>query len=513
MLNLKTNFIPIIYILSLQFFFYFLLYKKKYLLDNKNINNKIFSDYIVNFFSLIYLIIFFYFFFKNYFLLEYFTELRDNAFLNTSFAYLNNINPFSEQHYEQFGNIYSFLYPLILAKVHIFLNLGTNQLFIHLNLLAKIINLLVVFAIVIFFLFFLNYKKKNLIFFLLVLSSFVFSPWISGTNPHLFGYFLFLIGLGIFFFQTNFKYTFFSYFLIFISSFFKQYYILGVIPIFLTSFFFRKKFLDSIYLFLIFFFYLLLFYNNNIYYEVFFNYFLKYSSEVKFEFIRFFYESYFVLILFPFLLFFPICGYIFKINLNAKQTIFIKTYFILIFFVIIKMWTNDGNFGNYTIQLFTPLLLFLTIIYFNQIKLKHNIDKLFFIILFSTCLFLNNSRIYGIMSDQNIQSNKITYNYVVNLKKLNDNNFFFSDSFVSSSFFNIHSKDVYDAGLRIYLSHHKKKQSIINTNFHEIFVGEYDFIICSLECTNNFKKYKLVKKLSFYTLKQGKRDLQIFKKQ
>jgi hypothetical protein len=176
------------------------------------------------------------------------------------------------------------------------------------------------------------------------------------------------------------------------------------------------------------------------------------------------------------------------------------------------MWTNEGNFGNYTIQLFTPLLLFLTIIYFNQIKLKHNIDKFFFIILFSSCLFINNSRIYGIMSDQNIESNKITYNYVINLQKLNNDKLFFLDSFVSSSFFNIQSNVVYDAGFRYYLSLFKKYQKTINGNFDEIFVDEYDFIICSLECTKNFKKYKLVKKLSFYTLKSEKKYLQIFKK-
>jgi hypothetical protein len=509
---LKINFISIIYILLLQFSLFFFLYKKKYIFINKKKNNKIFSDYIVNLFCLIYLIFFLLFLFKNYFLLEYFTELRDNAFSNTSFAFLNNINPFSEKYFEEFGNLYSLLYPLILAKIYTFFNLQTNQLFLHLNLLAKIINLLVVFAIVIFFLFFLYNKKKNLIFFLLVLSSFILSPWISGTNPNLFGYFFFLTGLGAFFFQTNHKYNFISYFLIFVSSFFKQYYILGIIPIFLTSFFFKKKISDFIYLFLIFFFYFLLFYNNNTYFEIIFHFFLKYSSEVKFEFIRFFFESYFILIAFPFLFFFPICSYIFKINLNTKQIIFVKTYFILIFFVIVKMWTNEGNFGNYTIQLFTPLLLFLTIIYFNQIKLKHNIDKLFFIILLSSCLFINNSRIYGIMSDQYIETNKITYNYVINLKKLNNDKLFFLDSFVSSYFFNIKSNVVYDAGQRNYLSQFKKNQTSFTNNFHEIFTDEYDFIICSLECTKNFNKYKLVEKLTFYTLKQGKIDLQIFKK-
>jgi hypothetical protein len=507
---MEKNYLGILFILSLQALLFFF-YKNKFFLKAKK-NDTIFSNFLINFFCLIFLIILLYFLLKNYFLFENFTDLRDNASINTSFAYLNNIDPFSEKYYEKYANLYSRLYPQILAKIYIFFNIQNNQFFFNLNLIAKILNLLLAIFIAIFFLFFLNYKKKNLALFLLILISFIMSPWISGTSPNLFGYFFFTTGLGIFFFYNNFKYNFISYFLVFLSSFFKQYYILGIIPIFLTSFFLRKKFFDFIYLFLIFIFYFLLYFNNNIYFDILFDFHLKYSSEIKFELIRIFYETFFILVWFPFLFFFPICSYIFKINLNTKQIIFLKTYFFLIFFVVLKMWTSSGNFGNYTIQLFTPILLFLSITYLNQIKLKYNIDKILFIILFFSCLTINNSRIYGIMNNKYIDANKVVYNYIKDLQILNKNKLFYVDGFVSSSFFDIKSNVVYDAGMTNYISIFIKKKKSLYENIHEIFTDEFDFIICSLECSPDLTKYKLVNTLFFYAMKQGKTDLYIFKK-
>jgi len=508
---MEKNLISVIYILCMQVFFIFFLYKKKNFLKIKN-NYSFFLDCVINFFCLVFLLLLLYFLLKNYFLLENFTDLRDNSSINTAFAYLKNIDPFSERYYVTYANLYSLIYPKILAKIYIFFDFKSNQFFLHLNLISKIINILLAIFITIFFLFFLNYKKKNLSLFLLILVSFIMSPWISGTSPNLFGYFFFITGLGIFFFNDNFKLNFISYFLIFISSFFKQYYILGIIPIFLTSFFLRKKFFDFIYLLLIFIFYFLLYLNNNIYYDVLFDFHLKYSSEIKFEFIRIFYESYFILILFPFLFFFPICSYIFKINLNIKQIIFVKTYLFLMFFVIFKMWTSAGNFGNYTIQLFTPILLFLSITYLNQIKLKYNIDRLLFIILFLSCLTINNSRSYGIMNDKYIDTNKAVYKYIKDLQILNKGKLFYVDGFVSSSFFDTKYNVIYDAGMTNYISLFKEKKQTLYKNIHEIFTDEFDYIICSLECSPDLKKYKLIKILFFYAMKQGKTDLQIFKK-
>ena len=507
---MEKNYLGIFFILSLQALL-FLFYKNKFFLKVKK-NYTIFSNHLINFFCLIFLVLLFYFLLKNYFVFENFTDLRDNASINTSIAYLNNIDPFSEKYYDKYANLYSLLYPQILAKIYVFFNIQNNQLFLNLNLIAKILNLLLVIFIAIFFLFFLNYKKRNLALFLLILISFLMSPWISGTQPNLFGYFFFTTGLGIFFFYNNFKYNFISYFLIFLSSFFKQYYILGIIPIFLTSFFLRKKFFDFIYLFLIFIFYFLLYFNNNIYFDILFDFHLKYSSEIKFELIRIFYETYFILILFPFLFFFPICSYIFRINLNIKQIIFVKTYFLLIFFVILKMWTSSGNFGNYTIQLFTPILLFLSITYLNQIKLKYNIDRVLFIILFLSCLTINNSRMYGIMNDKYIDTNKVVHHYIKDLQMLNKDKLFYVDGFVSSSFFDIKPNVFYDAGMTNYISLFKEKKKTLYKNIHEIFTDEFDYIICSLECSPNLKKYELNETLYFYSLKQGKTDLQIFKK-
>ena len=163
-------------------------------------NYTIFSNHLINFFCLIFLVLLFYFLLKNYFVFENFTDLRDNASINTSIAYLNNIDHFSEKYYDKYANLYSLLYPQILAKIYVFFNIQNNQLFLNLNLIAKILNLLLVIFIAIFFLFFLNYKKRNLALFLLILISFLMSPWISGTQPNLFGYFFFTTGLGIFFF-------------------------------------------------------------------------------------------------------------------------------------------------------------------------------------------------------------------------------------------------------------------------------------------------------------------------
>ena len=505
----------IIYILFSQVFFFFFLFKKNFFLNSKKKFN-FFSDYLLNFFCLTYLILFLYYLLKNYFSPEDFYELRDSSLLNSAYAYLNNINPFSEKYFEQYGNLYSLIYPYILAKSYTFFYLDSNQSFVHLDFLAKIINLLFIIIIFSFFSFFLKNKKKNLIYFLLILSSFALSPWIAGSNPNLIGYSFFLIALGIFYFNSNPKYVFISYFLIFISSLFKQYYILGIIPIFLTNFFLKKNFLDFLYLFLILIFYLLIFYNNNIYFETIINFYLKFASQVEFKFLRIFHEISFILIFFPFLFFFPICSYILKIKLNIKQVIFIKTYFILIFFVVIKMWTNDGNFGNYTIQLFTPLLIFLSLTYLNQIKLKHNFDRFFFIILLFSCVLINKTKTYGIMSEQNIKSNRDVLSYVTNFKSLNNDKIFFVDSFFSSSFLDIKSNEIYDAGHRFYLSLLKKNKKIIpdNLNFDEVFTDEYDFLICALECTSSSKtyKYKLLKELTFYTLKQDKVNLHIYQK-
>jgi len=63
-----------------------------------------------------------------------------------------------------------------------------------------------------------------------------------------------------------------------------------------------------------------------------------------------------------------------------------------------------------------------------------------------------------------------------------------------------------------YISLFKNKKRTLYQNIHEIFTDEFDYIICSLECSPNLKKYELNETLYFYALKQGKTDLQIFKK-
>ena len=90
------------------------------------------------------------------------------------------------------------------------------------------------------------------------------------------------------------------------------------------------------------------------------------------------------------------------------------------------MWTNNGNFGIYSLQLIFPIILIYIIEYLN--KIKNNLNFLRFInIIICLSIMINHYHDFGFINKNRIENNRNLFAKIKEIIKENNNNKIYLD--------------------------------------------------------------------------------------
>jgi hypothetical protein len=458
---------------------------------------------------------FFFFLIGGYFNADLPVEVREFATISSILYFKEGNNPFSLESFPLFINAYSAIWPFLISKVLILLDIKNISVIIIFSRSFTFI-----FAILTLIFFYYNYKKKipfNLIIFL---STFFF---ISITEKISLGAWSLGLGVSLYFLATllclqskNRKYYVISSILIILSAHLKFYFFLGFFIILsnyykniLTKDYLISNFVIATFLILIIILHLLFFpsyYYIAIWSQIWSTKLIEYKffdfiiSRKFFSELLYFLKIYiYLLILFVYLFFKDFNRIFFKVN-------FLKISFILIplLFLIFKLWYNWGNFGMYTNNLLIPLLISLIAnkefshTYIK--KFKYFFNRFIIVLIF----FPLYTPIYNYSFTGSIEYNKYleikkNINFIKKFYlKNNKENFYFdfTNIFISNSnhqlFFNGNSEFMNAQSIKdmnnTFLKKIMKSENIYDSYVKNYEIGlkeikiKYNYIICSYIC-------------------------------
>lgn len=487
---LKNNIDKIIPLINLIILLIFLVFKNKskLILNNKK-TTLFFEKKYFDYFFLIFIFIFIINYLNNYFSPYFITDLHENSWMNTSIAFSKNINPLNVNTASEYANLYSTVWPLIVSKFYFLVDL---KIFSLKNLMHTINLIVFLFFCIIISLFL---EKKNIVNISLLFTIFylIFTQRNNlGSSPHTIGMFFYILGIFITYFKRENQYLLLSLIFITFATLFKQYFFLGfflvIIPN-LNNINKEKIIYFFIWLIISALIYFLLNFNFELYFDIHYNYYLSYSKFVKFELYRIIYEIGYIFKYFPFLIiliFVALLNFDFK---NKFKKNFLITSILIICFIVIKMWTNTGNFGIYSLQLIFPIFLIYIIEYLN--KIKNNLNFLRFInIIICLSIMINLHNDFGFINKNKIENNRNLFAKIKEIIKENNINKIYLDKGLNL----IDKKNKvlnYDYGHKLHIENYldlRKNGFLKRTSIEEYFLKKID-----INKVN--KNYKLDKKL------------------
>lgn len=516
---LAQNIDKIIPLFNLIIIFSLLILNYKYrLIIKKNVNLTFLNNKYFDYFFIVFVFLLVFNFLNNYFSPYFFTDIHENAWINTTIAFSKNINPLKIENASEFANLYSTVWPLIVSKFSFLVDLKISSI----KQLMHVINLILFIIFCILITYFIEKKNKANVVLILVTFYLIFTQRNNlGSSSHTIGMFFYIFGIFISYFKKGNLYLFTSLILISIATLFKQYFFLGLIIVIIPNLYKLDKekiFYLLAWVIISIFIYLFLFINYELYFDIHYNYYLNYSKYLEFTPYRIIFETGYIFKYFPFLI---ILFYYSLLNFdfgNEYKKKFLITSILVIFFIILKMWTNLGNFGTYSQHLILPIMLIYIVEYINKTNNLKFLRLINIFIVFS--ILINHHNEFGFISKTKIEKNRNLFIEINKIVEEQNNKEFFLDKGLRLIDEEIDINN-YDPGHKLqienYINSRKNgylKRSVIEEFFlkkinknqidesykfeEEIFFNEinnfnkFNFAICSI-CPQSIKGYKIDK--------------------
>ena len=153
---LAQNIDKIIPLFNLIIIFSFLILNYKYrLIIKKTVNLTFLNNKYFDYFFIVIVFLLVFNFLNNYFSPYFFTDIQENAWINTTLAFSKNINPLKIENASEFANLYSTVWPLIVSKFSFLVDLKISSI----KQLMHVINLIL---FIIFCILITNFIEKKI---------------------------------------------------------------------------------------------------------------------------------------------------------------------------------------------------------------------------------------------------------------------------------------------------------------------------------------------------------------
>jgi len=435
----------------------------------------------------------------SYFSLGYLVEFRSFATIETARSFQSGLNPFSLESPNGTTNLYTFLWPLLIAKIGNVLDISSSG---GLRLIAFSVNLAILIG-TIFTLMIIGLKEKiNISLLSAIVIVVLFANIIKfnlGEWPYAAGINLSVLGviLGVNASTAYWKFW-ASSILLFLACSFKVYFVICAIPLVISSLFYMAKskinFVRMLYVAI---FWLLALIVINSLYPTYFTHvigmqriFIDSSRDIDHEAKAIFlsYVWYYMIVVF------------FVHNILSRrhsiETLVQFLYIIAaIIYVTFVMGRHGGNYISYTIHILTPLLIFsLVLIKGEDFRRLAGVSILF--IIAGSWHFMPPVK-FGILEAKILKVNEQTIANVKDIiEELKGKELYISPVFASLA----HSEfnDYIDAGNREYISKWEARKKSLDDSWIYNYLGwsnivvkekhfnEYykiaDYVICTYRC-------------------------------